>query len=124
MRLTGAGDLGIGTTLPGTKLDVAGAIRSSNQFISTLATGTAPLSVLSTTKVANLNVDLFDDLNSDQFLRSDTSDSFTSGTLSFSDATFLDLSAIAHDDTAPQGVRLPQGATLSEPSSGEGYNLK
>lgn len=38
-------------------------INSSGQLVSSLATGTAPLSVASTTKVANLNADLLDDLS-------------------------------------------------------------
>ena len=42
-------------------------------------------------------------------------------TLTLSDADYLDLSAILHDDTALQGLRLPQiGATPSSPTSGEG----
>lgn len=43
-------------------------IVTSPQFTSTVATGTAPLSVASTTKVANLNVDLLDDLDSTAFV--------------------------------------------------------
>jgi hypothetical protein len=38
-------------------LDVTGNIRASSQLISTVATGTAPLAVTSTTEVANLNAD-------------------------------------------------------------------
>jgi len=37
--------LGIGTATPAQALDVAGAIRSSSQFISTVASGTAPMQV-------------------------------------------------------------------------------
>ncbi len=55
------GNLGVGTTSPGVKIDVAGgAIRTNNQLISTAATGTAPLAVSSTTVVTNLNADLLD----------------------------------------------------------------
>jgi len=62
------------------------------QLISTVATGTAPLTVASTTLVANLNADLFDDLNSDQFLRSDTDDSYTgTGTLTTDSGTTVDI---------------------------------
>jgi hypothetical protein len=44
-----------------------------------------------------------------------------SATLSFADADYIDLSAIVHDDTALQGLRLPQiGASPSNPTSGEG----
>lgn len=37
---------------------------TATQFVSNIATGTAPLSIQSTTKVGNLNADLLDDLNS------------------------------------------------------------
>ncbi|MBI2675600.1 MAG: hypothetical protein HYX24_04025 [Candidatus Aenigmarchaeota archaeon] len=61
--------IGIGMSAPGQKLDVAGgSIRTDSQLISTIATGTAPLSVSSTTKVANLNADLFDDQDSSFYL--------------------------------------------------------
>jgi|GEM_PF-4931154 hypothetical protein len=55
------GNVGIGTTNPGQKLDViGGSIRTDNQFISTLATGTSPFSIASTTLNTNLNADLLD----------------------------------------------------------------
>ncbi|MBN1794210.1 MAG: hypothetical protein JW844_04520, partial [Candidatus Omnitrophica bacterium] len=55
------GNVGIGTTDPGAKLDVSGgSIRTNNQLISTVTTGTAPLAVTSTTKVDNLNVESVD----------------------------------------------------------------
>ncbi|MBF8249783.1 MAG: Serine-rich adhesin, platelet-type, partial [Candidatus Levybacteria bacterium] len=44
------------------------------------------------------------------------------GTLTFADGDYLDLSAILHDDSSPQGLRLPNtGAAPSSPSGGEGY---
>jgi hypothetical protein len=59
------GKTGIGTSTPSTKLDVSGGdIRTTNQLISTLATGTSPLSVSSTTLVTNLNSDLLDGFTS------------------------------------------------------------
>ena len=51
------GQVGINNTNPGKQLDVTGDIRTSAQFISTKAVGTAPLAVTSTTEVANLNAD-------------------------------------------------------------------
>jgi hypothetical protein len=65
------GNVGIGTTSPGQKLDVNGNIRSSSQLISTVGTGTAPFSVSSTTMVNNLNADLLDGLHSTSFARID-----------------------------------------------------
>jgi hypothetical protein len=61
MRLNSLGNLWIWTTSPWQKLDVSGwSIRTTNQLISTLATGTSPLSVSSTTVNTNLNADLLD----------------------------------------------------------------
>ena len=43
-------------------------------------------------------------------------------TLAFDDGDYLDLSAILHDDTVVQGLRLPQiGTSPSSPATGEGY---
>lgn len=58
----------LGLSISGTKLmdfgalliDATQKVRTSNQFESTIVTGTAPLVVASTTKVANLNADLLD----------------------------------------------------------------
>ena len=43
-----------------TGITVTGNVEATQQVISTIATGTAPLSVSSTTKVSNLNADLLD----------------------------------------------------------------
>ncbi len=54
--LTNAGTgVGIGTIAPSEILEVAGNMKTSGQIISTLAQGTAPLTVASTTMVTNLN---------------------------------------------------------------------
>ncbi|MFA4906276.1 MAG: tail fiber domain-containing protein [Candidatus Margulisiibacteriota bacterium] len=72
------GKIGIGTKTPGNDLDIAGKatieadgdITTSAQFKSTLATGTSPLTVASTTKVDNLNADLLDGLDSTNLVSS------------------------------------------------------
>jgi hypothetical protein len=61
------GNVGIGTTTPGEKLEVVGNAKATT-FISTQATGTAPLTVASTTAVTNLNADLLDGNHAAAFL--------------------------------------------------------
>jgi len=110
-------------------LDVTGNITTSGDLTVTggdITLGTA--SIFSGGDTASLNnIDSIDSTTEGtfesalDFLRSDDSDSYTSGTLSFSDGTFLDLSAIIHDDSALQGLRLPQSTSLTSPSSGEGF---
>jgi hypothetical protein len=60
MRIHSGGNVGIGIVNPACALDVKGSIRSTNQLISTVGIGTAPLSVASTTLVTNLNADKLD----------------------------------------------------------------
>lgn len=54
-----AGNVGVGM-VPGYQFDVNGSIRYSNQLASSVATGTAPLDVVSTSLCVNLNADLLD----------------------------------------------------------------
>ncbi|MBU0572413.1 hypothetical protein KKE18_01875, partial [Patescibacteria group bacterium] len=110
-------------------LDVTGNITTSGDL--TVSGGDITLgttSIFSGGDTASLNnIDSIDSTTEGtfesalDFLRSDTSDSFTSGTLSFSDGTFLDLSAIIHNDSALQGLRLPQNTSLTSLASGEGF---
>ena len=65
--------------------NVTGALSSvttlsmSGQLTNSVATGTAPLSVASTTVVANLNADLLDGLDSTSFLRSNANTTYSGG---------------------------------------------
>ena len=82
-----SGNVGIGTPTPGAKLDVSGgSIRADQQLISTVATGTAPLEVASTTLVGNLNADRLDGLDETDFAdaaHSHAGGDITSGTVDF-----------------------------------------
>lgn len=61
----------------------AGSFSTSQQFISTLATGTKPIDVTSTTVCTNLNADKVDGLDGTQFIRNDTAQT-TTGNLTIS----------------------------------------
>ncbi len=70
------------------------------------------------------NSDLADNsINSDKVDNNTITTSDLSNTLTFGDGDFLDLGAIVHDDSAPQGLRLPNvsSSTPVGPSTGEGY---
>ena len=104
-----AGDtyIGAGNSTNG-NLSVAGTVTSlsaisGTQLKSTIATGTAPLVVSSTTKVANLNADLLDNLEASQFLRSDTNTSLT-GQLSLSDSGSNTINSIVINAPNAQGT--------------------
>jgi hypothetical protein len=63
LNIKSGGNVGIGTANPAAKLDVVGNVNSNGtvsgaQLVSTVATGTPPLAVNSTTQVANLNASL------------------------------------------------------------------
>jgi hypothetical protein len=60
-------NVGIATRTPSEKLEVVGNTKATT-FISTQATGTAPLTVASTTAVTNLNADLLDGNHASAFL--------------------------------------------------------
>ena len=93
----GTNNIGIGTTSTSSyKLDVSGTGRFTDtltvpRLISTQTTGTAPLTVASTTLVTNLNADLLDGVQGASYLRSDATDFKTSGYLQFNDNISLVL---------------------------------
>lgn len=66
------------------KVNNDGSFETVDQFVSTIATGTKPIDVTSTTVCTNLNADLLDGLNASQFVRNDAA-----GTIAASDATSL-----------------------------------
>jgi hypothetical protein len=82
-----SGNVGIGDAAPAQKLSVTGNIAATGQLTSTVATGTAPLTVASTTLVSNLNADLLDGLHSatantvSTVVARDASGNFSAGTI-------------------------------------------
>lgn len=54
-----------------------GGMRTAGQIISTVATGTAPMSITSTTKVNNLNVDMVDGCHSTDFAAANHTHDYT-----------------------------------------------
>ena len=79
-------------------------------------------STLDVGALEGLTSDDFVQGNAEDFLSSSQSDTFTSGILSFADGTLLDLSLIQQDDTAAQGLKLPQGTGFANiAGGGEGY---
>jgi hypothetical protein len=96
--VTGSGTANAGTLAIGsTMVSNTGSMQAS-AFTSTVATGTAPFTVASTTKVTNLNADLLDGLDSASFLRSDAADSFSgqlTSTLANGTAPFVIASSTA-----------------------------
>jgi len=88
--------VGILTESPGYPLDVAGQIRLSGQLISTLATGTAPFSITSTTAVSNLNADMVDGKHSTDFVTStDLKWRVVSDTTLSSDVTSIQITGLS-----------------------------
>ncbi len=109
-----AGKIGLGTSSPSEKLDVVGGnIRTDQQVISTVGTGTAPFSVNSATSVANLNADLVDGLHAADFSNSAHTHSLTltgdvtgSGDLSQSLSTTLSGSGVEPGSYGNSGANI------------------
>jgi hypothetical protein len=101
--------LGIGNTAPTEKLDVTGNIKSSGSItgstlVSSVATGTAPLTVTSTTAVTNLNADLLDGQHGSYYAADSTvvkltGDQTIAGTKTFSSTITGSISGNAGSST-------------------------
>jgi hypothetical protein len=94
-------------------LTVAQNLTISKQLISSIATGTAPFTVASTTKVANLNADLLDGLSSTHLVRQDTygTNTIYSNHIMVSDGGTSNRDYIRHDDSLNRWHLVSDGAT-------------
>lgn len=112
--------LTISNTLATGNVTVTGFVNASanvvgSRLVSTVADGTAPLVVTSTTKVTNLNADKLDDLDSTSFVRSDS----TSSSDLFGLSTFTKTLTIGVDwgDTGIIGSDMSTGSYMIQLTS-------
>ena len=91
---------------------VAGIKTFSSQLISTVAIGTAPFSVVSTTKVTNLNADLLDGLSSAAFQTVLTNPITGTGTTNYL-PKFTGTSALGNSVIYDDGTNVTIGGTNS-----------
>lgn len=83
----------------GTDMAIFDKIIAKNQFVSNVATGTAPMVIDSTTKVTNLNADRLDDVEGANYTRADLTSLGLTGNLSINSTC----------DTAAEWAALPVG---------------
>ena len=135
-RFAGAVLVGTGTST-GAKLDVVGNATidgllsvsddvTGERFNSTVADGTTPFSVNSTTTVTNLSADYVDGLHASQFLRSDATGT-ASGQITFTNKVIIDhntgtMFTIQATNGSPWAMELGRDdATNSKVFNGGGY---
>jgi hypothetical protein len=124
--------VGIGTTNPTAKLDVNGTVKASI-FESTVASGTAPFVVASTTQVTNLNANYLNGYASDttntanRVVRRDASGNFSAGTItatlfsgSGASLTNIPNGALDNSTVSYGGVQLSLGGSDATPA----FNLQ
>jgi hypothetical protein len=118
-KLTAAGRFGVGTTIPSEKIEAVGNIKATaGQFISTMATGTAPVVVSSTTVCPNLNAGLWDNYHLPALAVGDMI--YGDGT-----ATVAKLADVAAGSYLRSGgvVTAPLWSTLILPNAATAYRL-
>lgn len=90
-----------------------GDIQTTQRLISTVATGTQPLGINSTTMVTNLNAQYVGSLQASQFLRSDTSTTLSGGTLTLTIPTAGNSALFIDSINGQSGsIRLRTGTSM------------
>ena len=110
-----AGNVGMGTSSPASRLHVVGDVRADGQLISTAASG-APLLVSSSTRVAGLNADLLDGVDASAFSQlggSIESAEITNGTITAADLAAGAVGANALATGAVDTTRIADGTILN-----------
>jgi hypothetical protein len=134
LSLAYSGNVGIGTITPSERLDVSGNVKAS-RFISTVSTGTPPFQVSSTTKVNNLNADLLDGYDSNDFPRKAENATIT-GAWTFNNNITLgagytvdgvDISVFksaydVHEHNGTDAPRVKAENVLAQPYNGTSYS--
>jgi len=115
--------VGIGTNSPAALFDVDGLSRAET-FQSDVATGTAPLTVASTTLVSNLNADLLRGYNIDDLTATYTSASSTSITSTTSTSSTTLISASSVTTTADDRVLIIADCNVSVGTANNYVSLK
>jgi len=105
-------------TLAGTS-GTSQTISDSNTL--TIAAGTGITTTAEATDKVTVEATLGTDIDTSEIIDNTITSSDLNAALTFADGDFIDLASIIHDDSALQGLRLPQAASLTNLTSGEGF---
>ncbi len=139
MRITSAGNVGIGTTTPSDKLHVAGNMRTDNSLILGLTPGSAPIYVTPTVDAGSISTNIIDwdkivntmELDATTTIDMDTNTAdlnFDGGTLFIDDDGQVGIgtatpnaSAILDITSTDKGVLLPRLTTIERDAMDDAY---
>lgn len=102
------------------KLDTSGNVSIPGYFKSTVATGTAPIQVASTTLCTNLNADMVDGYHSDQFSQSKSNKSLQT---SSNDNIYFKIIELTRNTATTDSVYIKYGITVRATSAVDYSNI-